>query len=101
MTYNNEIMDRVLEVAKEDGVISDDEFHIIKQVDVHSDTFYRILDKAKEDGVIDDNERDHLNSLREAIFERAKISANYDNKLSDDEKTLLTSLTKILKSIEY
>jgi len=87
---------KLLEEAEKDGVISEDEMEIIKQVEVDADSFTLVLSEAEDDGVIDEKEASQLNELKSLIMERAETIAGLDDVISEDEMALLSKLSEIL-----
>jgi len=87
---------KLLEEANKDGVISEDELEIIKQVEVDADSYALVLAEAIDDGMIDDKEAAFLNELKSLIMERAETIAGLDDIVSEDEKALLAKLSEIL-----
>ncbi len=92
----NSTIKELMEVASKDGIVSSDELEIINQVKVDLDSYDLHLKEAKNDGFVDEEELKVLETLRNLIFERADIIASVDGNLSDDEKSLLSSLKKFI-----
>ena len=87
---------KLMEEANKDGVITEDEMEIIKQVEVDADSYSLVLAEAEDDGVIDENEAKFLGDLKSLILERAETIAGLDDVISEDEKALLGKLSEIL-----
>ncbi len=87
----------LMEKAKEDGVITPEEFELIEQVRLDAEKYTQMLNEATSDGILTNAESQKLEELKSKILERAEIVAKIDGKLDDDEKQLLETLANIIK----
>lgn len=93
----NLILKELIQVAKKDGVITEEEQEIISQVEFDSDYYDLMLSDALEDGIITEKENQFLHDIANSMLERAEVIAGVDGKLSDDEKRLIQKLSDIIK----
>ncbi len=99
MATFRDILAELYKVAQEDGKLSQDEYEIIKQVEVDLELFNRALAAAEEDRMLEPEEIGTLMDLRDRILERAEIVARADGSISDDEIRLLGTLAQVLKKL--
>ncbi|MCY3414596.1 MAG: hypothetical protein INQ03_23305 [Candidatus Heimdallarchaeota archaeon] len=103
MTSNDDlfkgILSKMAEVAKRDGIITDDEQTVLNNVKIGLEEYFSTLEKAQEDGVIDDNDFGMLNGIAAKIVMETQNTALLDGLYSDDEKALVDKLSSLL--IEY
>ncbi len=99
MATFRDILAELYKVAQEDGKLSQDEYEIIKQVEVDLELFNKALAAAEEDQMLEPEEIGKLMDLRDRILERAEIVARADGTVSDDEIKLLGTLTQVLKKL--
>ena len=85
-------MESILEKAKEDGRVTEDEQAIIDTLEKSIDEFEKYLEVALEDGVIDEVEREKLHNLEEEIMSGSYFEAMKDEKITMDEILLLRTL---------
>ncbi|RMG43245.1 MAG: TerB family tellurite resistance protein [Methanobacteriota archaeon] len=86
-----------MEKAKEDGIITPEEFELIEQVRLDAENYTSMLREATSDGIITDKEAQKLDELKKRILERAELVARIDGTLDDDEKQLLETLADVIK----
>ncbi len=89
----------LMEQAKEDGVITLDEFEIIEQVRIDVNNYTELLRKAYEDNIITEVEQFHLNKLKDRIKTQAEKVARTDGKITEEEKEILEALSRVLINI--
>ncbi len=99
MATFRDILAELYKVAQEDGKLSQDEYEIIKQVEVDLELFNKALATAEEDQMLEPEEIGRLMDLRDRILERAEIVARADGSISDDEIKLLGTLAQVLKKL--
>ncbi len=87
----------LIEVAANDGIISQDEETLLKEINYSLDLFSKHLDNALSDGVITDDEREELLKLKEVLVNNALSIASDDHIISDDEMQLLMGFLLKLK----
>lgn len=87
----------LMEKAKEDGIITPEEFELIEQVRLDAENYTSMLREATSDGIITDKEAQKLDELKKRILERAELVARIDGTLDDDEKQLLETLADVIK----
>ncbi len=89
-------MKRLVEVAAEDGIITDDERRVLKNIEVSMQEFTNRLKEALEDGIITPEEVDSLKKLKAKILKDAFDVANLDEKITTDElKILMTFVVSL------
>ena len=91
-------LEHIIEKAKEDGVITEDEKRLIETTEKNLKDYEKLVNLALEDGVITQDERNKLIDLEEKILADAYDTAKEDNALTLDEanliKILITSFDK-------
>lgn len=85
-------MESILEKAKEDGKVTEDEQAIINILEDTISNFEQYLEVAMEDGVIDEEEREKLHHLEEEIMSGSYFEAMKDEVITQDEVLLLKTL---------
>jgi hypothetical protein len=87
-----------MEIARKDGVISDQEVEIMKQLNLDIPKYVQMLKEARKDGVIDLQEEMKLEEFKHQIIQKASNIAINDYTLSEDEKEILLKLTEIINN---
>lgn len=90
------LMKKIADKAKEDGVISDDEYKILEKVSFDVAEYMVYFEKSIEDENIDEIEQKKLHDLKKKIVYDAMGVATQDGKVTDDEHSLITEIIKIL-----
>lgn len=85
-------MKRFIELAAEDGKITEDEHNILKTIEVSLAEFTEKLKEALDDGIISPEEVDILKKFKAQMLKDAFDVANLDNKLTIDELKILMTL---------
>ncbi|MFQ6136611.1 MAG: hypothetical protein ACE5PM_05480 [Candidatus Hydrothermarchaeales archaeon] len=83
---------RMLKVALNDEVISDDELAMLQKVDEHYGHYNTEFKKAVTDGFISEDECRKLRELRNKIYEDVLRQALRDGVISDDERAILDEI---------
>ncbi len=94
------IWDTLIKVAFLDGKLTRDEFDIIKNVLADLINYSSILEEALNDGIIDDLEKQKLQSQREKVIDKAKLIANKDYIITEEEKKLILTTKEILQNMQ-
>lgn len=82
-------MKKLIELAAEDGIISEDEHSVLKHLEVSMQEFTEKLKEALEDDVITPQEVDSLKKLKAKILKDAFDIANQDDRITSDELKIL------------
>ncbi|OLS20051.1 MAG: hypothetical protein HeimC2_39050 [Candidatus Heimdallarchaeota archaeon LC_2] len=90
-------MKKIADKAKEDGVISEDEYNILEKVSFDVAEYNLYLEKSTEDDYIDEVEYKKLHELKNKIVFNAMGVASKDGKVTDDEHALVSEIIRILK----
>ncbi len=85
-----------MEAAQKDGIVTEQELEIIRQVEVDADSFNVILTEAQDDGVISSREKSKLEKLKVLITDRAETIASLDGVIDKDEKAILSTLADLI-----
>ncbi len=89
-------MKKLVEVAAEDGIITEDERTVLKNIEISMREFTEHLKEALEDGIITPEEVDSLKKLKAKILKEAFDVANLDDKITTDElKILMTFVVSL------
>ena len=91
---------KLLEKAKEDGVITEEEQAILDQVKINMEDYEKLLTEALEDQIITEEEAKELRNSRAKMLDVAWLTADKDAKIDKDEAGLLNLLLNLLKKIE-
>lgn len=86
----------LLLVALEDGVISDDENALLRQIKVDTKRLLQLIKEAKEDGIITDEERKQLDEFKKKFLSSAYELTKNDWVISKEERALMSALIKLL-----
>ncbi len=91
---------KLLDKAKEDGVITDEEQAILDQVKINIDDYEKLLHRALDDNIITEDEAKELRNSRAKMLDTAWVTADKDAEIDSDEASLLNLLLSLLKKIE-
>ena len=94
------VLDKLMKVAEQDGIMQDDEKTLIKSLMKNAEKYSQILDEALKDGIIDKREQSRLLQYRLSIANKAKEVAQADLMISPEEKDLMIEFHKILLETE-
>jgi tellurite resistance protein len=94
------VLDYLVKVAKEDGIISDDEKSFLKVVEAEIEKYKTYLGKTLEDSKITLSEKIYLVKSRKEIIQRAIDVVREDDKVTEDEQTLLDTLEIKLQDLD-
>ncbi|MFQ5976476.1 MAG: hypothetical protein ACE5J5_09215 [Candidatus Hydrothermarchaeales archaeon] len=83
---------KMLKAALKDGVISDDEWSMLKEVDKHYGHYDKEFKDAVGDGFITQDECRKLRKLRNSIYEKAFQQAIKDGVITEDEQAFLNEI---------
>lgn len=91
------LLDKIVEQAKKDGIITQDEKDIIEKVGDEYGIYKNELESALSDHVITEKEFESLLKLRYMLYEKALAQALEDGTITDDEKNILNQMQKNLQ----
>ena len=91
---------KLLEKAREDGVITVEEQAILDQVQINIDDYEKLLSEALDDNIITEDEAKDLRNARAKMLDLAWITADRDAEINPDEAGLLNLLLNLLKKIK-
>ena len=83
-------------IAMADGVITEEENHLISNIVLDVEAYSLMTDTAFEDGIINEFEKMELFEGRIEILEKAYAIARNDQHISPDEINLLKSIVKLV-----
>lgn len=92
----NNTLNAMAEVAKENGIISYQEFEILKQVRYDVNDYQNALKKALDDGIITSDENQILTKMKDDILKNVITVANFDKIVDDEEKGMIKKITEII-----
>ena len=92
----NSTLNAMAEVAKENGVITYEEFEILKQVRYDVSDYQDALKRALADGIITSDENQVLTKMKDRILQNVITVANFDKVVDDEEKGLIKKITEIV-----
>ncbi|MHA2097335.1 MAG: hypothetical protein ACW99A_01505 [Candidatus Kariarchaeaceae archaeon] len=92
----NDTLSAMAEVAKENGIITYQEFDILKQVRYDVNEYQNALKRALEDGIITLEENQLLTKMKDDILQNVITVANFDRVIDDEEKALIKKITEIV-----
>ena len=92
----NNTLNAMAEVAKENGIISYQEFEILKQVRYDVNDYQNALKKALDDGIITSDENEILTKMKDDILKNVITVANFDKIVDDEEKGMIKKITEII-----
>ncbi|MCH8908838.1 MAG: hypothetical protein IH840_17265 [Candidatus Heimdallarchaeota archaeon] len=95
-----EVYNKILQKAKEDGVITDEEQAILDRLKLDVDKYKEMLKKAKADNIITEGEARELQELRAKMIDRAYHTADQDSVIDSDEASILNLLLKLLRKVD-
>jgi hypothetical protein len=95
-----DLLQQILNVAEEDGIISDDEQAMISSIKSNLAKYFEILDLNYEDGIITSEEQYEFYQARKKILEEALVIAREDEKITQDEFRIVQALRDVIRQIE-
>lgn len=94
----NYTLREMAKVAKDNGLITYEEFDIMKQVRYDVNEYQNALIRALDDGIITSKENQLLTKLKDDILQNVITVANFDKNVDIEEKELIKKITKIVKT---
>ncbi len=94
------VLDYLVKVAKEDGIISEDENSFLKVVEAEIEKYKTYLGKTLEDSKITLSEKIYLVKSRKEIIQRAIDVVREDDKVTEEEQNLLDTLEIKLQDLD-
>lgn len=102
MTISNEdivlqnLMNKILLVAMEDGKITDDELAILKQVKLDINTLRERIQKVEIDISIKESDVKKLDKFSKDLLQNAYDISKSDHIITSDERKMINTLIKAL-----
>ena len=93
------ILRDLMSVAKADGVVTEDEMAVIRQMDMGLERYESLLAKATSDNVIDFDEFMMLRRERKELFSSVLEIALSDDRITKDERELLVKILELTPSL--
>lgn len=85
---------KMLKAALKDGVLTEDELKMLKEVDKFYGHYNREFKVAVSDGFITPDECKKLRDLRDSLYENAYMEAIKDGVVTTDERAILNEIQK-------
>jgi len=93
------MMQKLVDIAKEDGVITHSEATLLKEIQQSVDIFQAEVDKAQTDGIITDAEYLMLKNIENEFLQKTFNLIERGDKLDEDNKKLVESVFNSLMKI--
>ena len=97
---SSEILSYLLNIAKEDGIVSDDENNFLTAMEKEINRYRTDLEKTLEDEKITLNEKITLAKSRKEILQKALTTVREDLNISLEEQKLLDGLERKLMELD-
>jgi hypothetical protein len=91
--------EKLLEIAKEDGIITDDEQKILETAKTAIENFDEYVDEALEDGFVTVSEHTKLLKLQDRLLRDTESQALEDDHITEDEQLLIDLLKKTVRTL--
>ncbi|MEE8358452.1 MAG: hypothetical protein V3R82_03485 [Candidatus Hydrothermarchaeales archaeon] len=101
MIENLTVYEKMLEIAKEDSRITQDEYLLLEKIREHYGIYTDSLKKAIKDGMIGEEEAKNLKKIRIEMYEDVLKSALEDAMITDEEQKILDALKESLELDDY
>ncbi len=85
---------KMLKAALKDGVLTEDELEMLKEVDKFYGHYNREFKVAVSDGFITPDECKKLRDLRDSLYEKAYMEAIKDGVVTSEERAILKEIQK-------
>lgn len=95
-----EIYQRIIDKANEDGIITSDEQALIDNVKDNIAIYSAIVKESYEDEIITSEEQNDMYLTRKQILKEAIEIANKDDTITQDEFNLLQIIRRIITDME-
>lgn len=92
----DQLLQELFEQAFSDGIVTDEEYGLISQIEVDVEELTKSIFAAYMDGIITEDESEQMIALKQKILERAEKVAKADGIIDDDEKELLSKLSGLI-----
>ncbi|MHA2168843.1 MAG: hypothetical protein ACXAB7_02920 [Candidatus Kariarchaeaceae archaeon] len=96
---SNEIIDYLVSIAKNDGIVTSDETNFIEAMNIEIEKYKTEWFKSIEDGEITAEEKATLFKTRFKILQKALNIVREDLKVTEEEQELLNGLQKKLAEL--
>ncbi|MCY3413199.1 MAG: hypothetical protein INQ03_16285 [Candidatus Heimdallarchaeota archaeon] len=96
----DEIYNRLVKKAEQDGIISREEQNLLNRVKMTTMKFKQYYEKAKEDEIIDADESAQLEQWKKDVLLQAWDEADKDQEIQKDEAALLNLLLRLVKNLD-
>lgn len=92
----DQLLKELFEKAFSDGVVTDEEYDLINQIEVNVEELTSAIFAAYVDGIITEEESERMISLKQKILNQAENVANADGIIDKDENELLSQLSTLI-----
>lgn len=92
----NDVWYELRKIIQRDGIISDDEFELVSQILDDMDRLEEEINTLSIDDTFDDADRKIILELRRKVYDSAKLTADLDDMITDEEKEILVRLAEVL-----
>ncbi len=83
-------------IALEDGIITDDEMAILKQLKMDVKELQERIETVIKEGDLTDEEKQELKTLKKKILKNAYDTSSRDFNITKDERALISGLVKLI-----
>jgi hypothetical protein len=92
----DKLFKEVVNIAKEDNIITSEEQAILEKTRINIEEFKRLYEEAIEDNVITDEEFEALSGAYKKIYSDSEEEAMKDQKLTKDEVKIISKIAHTL-----
>lgn len=92
------LMNTILYVAMDDGVITEDELAILKQVKLDINSLRKTIQEAEKSDFTTNDEVKQLSHFRKNLIQNAYDISKSDHIITQDERNLINTLIKALRN---
>ncbi len=92
----DKLLKELFEKAFSDGVVNDEEYDLINQIEVDIEALTSAIFAAYVDGLITEEESERMIILKQKILNQAESMANADGVIEKDENELLSKLSVLI-----
>ena len=92
------VLTNLLQKALEDGVITEEEKNILKQIKTDFQSFKILIEQVEADGIITEEEKNLIEKFKKKIVRNAYTTSTKDHIITNDERKLISMLVKFFFS---
>jgi uncharacterized membrane protein YebE (DUF533 family) len=92
----DKLLKELFEKAFSDGVVTDEEYDLINQIEVDVEELTSAIFAGYVDGIITEGESERMIILKQKILNQAESVANADGIIDKDENELLSQLSVLI-----